>query len=356
MIQPVFLSLFLSLFLLAVLWLCQWRRCHSRLAHAKAARCSLLPRYRKPRSPLDCPACCGSSSRSSRERPTSPVQPWSEVKSRRGAPTRVQTEGFACPNQACVYSGISAAHIHALVGDGLHGHAERIQRFRCQACGRTFSARLHTPLYRLKTPSQRVALVLSALAEGLDLSAAERVFGIRHATITNWLRRAGAHAQCLHERSFRKLTLPHLQLDELRTRLRSHTQVLWLWVAIDPLTTCIPVWQLGPRTHRMAFLLIHRLREQLAAFLPADLHQRWPQCLFLRSHRSFWVLDQGKSKQEESAAVAGGSWSAIWASPEALPTTQVRASQARHPAGNRASVHRSLTDAGLFWPRQHGVY
>jgi transposase-like protein len=111
------------------------------------------------------------------------------------------------------------------------------------------------------------------LAEGLDLSAAERVFGIRHATIITWLLRAGAHAQCLHERSFRHLVLPHLQLDELRTRLRSHTQVLWLWVAIDPLTTCIPVWLLGPRTHCMAHLLIHRLREQLAAFLLAPLYQ-----------------------------------------------------------------------------------
>ena len=38
--------------------------------------------------------------------------------------------------------------------------------------------------------------------EGLDVSAAERVFGIRHATITRWLMRAGAHAQTLHERSF----------------------------------------------------------------------------------------------------------------------------------------------------------
>lgn len=46
--------------------------------------------------------------------------------------------------------------------------------------------------------------------------------------------------------------------------MRSHTQVLWLWVAIDPLTKCIPVLQLGPRTHQMAHLVIHRLREQLA--------------------------------------------------------------------------------------------
>ena len=165
----------------------------------------------------------------------SPVRPWREVKSRRGAPKRINTEGFACPNPQCPYFGITDAHIHALVGDGKHGRAERIQTFRCQACRTTFSARRHTPLYRLKTPSQQIAMVLSALAEGLDPSAAERVFGYRQATITTWLTRAGVHAQILHERCFRDLHLPHLQLDELRTRLRCSTQVLWLWLAIDPL-------------------------------------------------------------------------------------------------------------------------
>jgi len=57
----------------------------------------------------------------------------------------------------------------------------------------------------LKTPSHHVTTVLSALAEGLDASAAERVFGYRQATITMWLTRAAAHAQTLHERSFRHL-------------------------------------------------------------------------------------------------------------------------------------------------------
>jgi transposase-like protein len=83
-----------------------------------------------------------------------------------------------------------------LLGDGSHGQAERIQTFRDPACRMTFSARIHTPLYRLKTPSCQVALVLSALAEGLDVSAAERVFGIRHATITS-LSRAGRSARAV---------------------------------------------------------------------------------------------------------------------------------------------------------------
>jgi IS1 family transposase len=107
-------------------------------------------------------------------------------------------------------------------------------------------------------------MVLAALAEGLDPSAASRVFGSRQATITRWLTRAGKHAQTLHERTFRHLRLPHLQLDELRTRLRSHTQVQWLWLAIDPLTKIIPVLKLGPRTQNMAHAVIHSLRKSLA--------------------------------------------------------------------------------------------
>src|SRR5215470_12068739 len=55
-----------------------------------------------------------------------------------------------------------------LFGDGKHGRVEQIQTFRCQKCRTTFSARRDTPLYRLKTPSQQVAMVLAALAEGLD--------------------------------------------------------------------------------------------------------------------------------------------------------------------------------------------
>jgi transposase-like protein/IS1 family transposase len=176
----------------------------------------------------------------------------------------VNTEGFACPNPQCSYCGITDAHVHALVGDGKHGHAEQIQTFRCQACRTTFSARRNTPLYRLKTPSPQVAVVLTALAEGLDLSAAERVFGYRQATITRWLTRAGKHAELFHEHSFRNLHIPHLQLDEIRTRLRCSTQVLWLWLAIDPRTKILPVLHLGPRTQHAAHLLIHSLRQLLA--------------------------------------------------------------------------------------------
>jgi hypothetical protein len=97
------------------------------------------------------------------------------------------------------------------------------------------------PLYGLKTAAARVAEVLTALSEGLDVAAAERVFGHRHATITTSLTRAGMHSATLHDRCFRGLHLPHVQLDELRSRLRSRAHTLWLWVAIDPISKLIPV-------------------------------------------------------------------------------------------------------------------
>jgi IS1 family transposase len=261
------LLLLVSFLLLCLLWLCAlWWPYPGPVQSRGAAKVrTRLHRLLKPRAPDDCPACRLASSPSSVVAPAPPaVRPWGEVKSRRGAPKRVNTEGYACSNHQCPYFGITDAHIHALVGDGKHGHAERIQTFRCQACHTTFSARRDTPLYRLKTPSHKVALVLAALAEGLDASAAERVFGYRQATITSWLTRAGEHAQSLHERCFHTLQIPHLQLDELRTRLRSHKQVLWLWLAIDPLTKILPALQLGPRTQNMAHSLIHSLRQILA--------------------------------------------------------------------------------------------
>ena len=257
-LQVVLFLLVFLLLSLALLWGLCWLH---HLSHPQAGkRRPLVHRLLKPRTPLDCPICrlC-----SSRPHPSSaPVRPWSEVKSHRGAPKRIPTAGFACPNQQCPYFGITDASIHALVGDGSHGHAERIQTFRCQACRTTFSARRDTPLYRLKTSSQQIAMVLSALAEGLDLSAAARVFGYRQATITTWLSRAGEHAHTLHERFFCHLHLPHIQLDELRTRLRCARQVLWL--AIDPLTKILPVLELGPRTQHVAHQLIHSLRQSLA--------------------------------------------------------------------------------------------
>lgn len=256
-----------------------------------------IQRLLKPRTPEDCPAC-----RRQRELSppapsvSSPPRPWRELKSRRGAPRRLATEGFACPNHACSYYRVTDEQLHALVGNGTHGKHERIQTFRCQACGTTFTSRRDTPLYRLKTPSMRVAEVLTAVAEGLTVSAAARVFGHGESTISTWLTRAAEHSAMLHERWFRHLHLPHLQLDELRTRLRCRAHVLWLWVAVDPLTKLIPVLHLGTRTQHAAHTVVHDLRHRLApGCLPVFTSDGLNLYFYaLTAHFGQWVTDVGR--------------------------------------------------------------
>jgi IS1 family transposase len=196
--------------------------------------------------------------------------------------------------------------VHALVGDGSHGTGERIQTFRCQACRTTFSARRNTPLYRLKTPTSRVGEVLTALCEGLDVAAAGRVFGYHPNTITAWLTRAGEQSARLHQRTFQHLTFAHLQLDELRTRLRSRTHVLWLWLAIDPLSKIIPVLHLGSRTQSAAHAVIHTLRQQLVPnCLPVFTSDGLNLYFYaLTAHFGAWV--KGKGRRVHQWQVAAG--------------------------------------------------
>src|SRR6266508_5778871 len=143
------------LVVLGVVWLVwDWRRRRSPQA-ADAAITTTIQRLLKPRSPDACPACRQPATGAAGAAPPGPpVTPWRERKSRRGAPKRIATQGFACPKRTCAYYRITDAQVHALVGDGTLGKAEPIQTFRCQACGTTFSARRDTPLYRLKTASQ----------------------------------------------------------------------------------------------------------------------------------------------------------------------------------------------------------
>jgi hypothetical protein len=286
----VFLLMFSLIISLGLLWCYGWLTLQPSHFKTGAVR-TTMHRLLKPRTPDDCPVCRLATASSMRAGPDpGPVRPWSEVKSRRGAPKRIPTEGFACPNQQCAYFGITEASIHALVGDGKHGQAERIQTFRCQVCRTTFTARRHTPLYRLKTPSQQVAMVLSALAEGLNPSAAERVFGYRQATVTTWLSRAGQHAQSFHEHFLCQLQLAYVQLDELRTRLRSHTHVLWLWLAIDPTTKILPVLHLGLRTQNAAHTVIHSLRRILAPGCLPVFTSDGLNCYFYAPLRPFWTV------------------------------------------------------------------
>ena len=46
------------------------------------------------------------------------------------------------------------------------GHGQKERRFLCTACGHAVAATKGTPFYRLRTPAERVTLVLALLGHG----------------------------------------------------------------------------------------------------------------------------------------------------------------------------------------------
>jgi hypothetical protein len=132
----------LGAILLTLLWWHRLSRLHSR-GRVRPRRGQQTPR---PRTPDDCGACRALQSCPASLVPPAPVQPWREIKSRRGAPKRLNTEGYACPSPRCAYYGITEASIHALVGNDHLGTTDHIQDLRCQACGTKVSSRRGTPV------------------------------------------------------------------------------------------------------------------------------------------------------------------------------------------------------------------
>jgi len=225
-------------------------------------------RHRHPGHSEDCPLCGQTAEQA--ECPDLAVvervvEAWPARKSRRGRKKELETAGVACPNPGCTYVGIGNSAIHAIVGDGKRGLTDAIQYWRCQCCGRSFSSRWGTPLYGLKTPPKRVAEAMTAFAEGVDVSAAHRIFRHDERTLSDWLAKCGRHAERLHDQLFRDCHCAHVQLDELVTRVRSCLERGWVWVVLDARTKIVPVVHIGRRKRDDAMVVVHQLKGRLAA-------------------------------------------------------------------------------------------
>jgi transposase-like protein len=223
------------------------------------------PRRLRPRTPEDCPYCG-----KEHEKHCHPVVrlrqqpvPNKERKSRRGRSKEKQTEGYCCWNLGCEYYGIRNAAVHAIVGDGHHGKGEAIQDYRCQWCGCRVSERKGTVMYCLKTATAKVEMVLKGLGEGVDLSAAERIFGHSGETVRRWLTRAGMHSEGVHEQFMVDMKSEHVQLDELKVNMKG-VKNQWLWVAIAAKSKVLLSLQVGPRKQWVAHALVHSVVGMMA--------------------------------------------------------------------------------------------
>ncbi|MBK8905321.1 MAG: transposase [Anaerolineaceae bacterium] len=164
----------------------------------------------------------------------------------------------------CDYIAVADSEIHALVSNGRRGQQQMLDYLKCQSCGGCRTSRYGTPLYWLKTPLSRIAMVMTAMSEGVDISAARHIFGHHQTTITHWIERCGRHSERLHERLFhRALTNGHLQLDELVTKVKQDTECIWIWTAVAARSKLILALHIGRRSSDDAHRLLHQVWQRL---------------------------------------------------------------------------------------------
>ena len=70
---------------------------------------------------------------------------------------------------------------------------------RCSTCKTRFSERKGTALYGARLPAEKAVAVLAHVAEGVGTRKTARLLGVHKDTVTGYIRRAGQHAQHLHD-------------------------------------------------------------------------------------------------------------------------------------------------------------
>jgi hypothetical protein len=87
------------------------------------------------------------------------------------------SSGQACMNLRCEYYKDTDPDYHALRRDGRRNACEATEQWECGACGSKHTARLGTPLYLLKTGSERVGLATHLAMKGLKSPISVRCWG-----------------------------------------------------------------------------------------------------------------------------------------------------------------------------------
>lgn len=141
-------------------------------------------------------------------------------------------------------------------------HSQKKRRYQCCVCKGTFTATKGTPFYRLHTAMDVVSVVLTLLVHGCPRQAIVAAFGFDERTVAEWHRRAGEHAQGVHEHLVQagRVELEHVQADEIWVKMIGKR--VWLAMAVAVPTR---LWLGGVVSASRDKALVMRLMERVRA-------------------------------------------------------------------------------------------
>lgn len=135
------------------------------------------------------------------------------------------------------------------------------QRYRCDACARTFTVESTRAVDRRRVDPAKMNLVLRLLLEGNSIRALERQLNVNRNTIMWGMVAAGEKCQAFIEKTVQNVAVDDVQCDEIwgfcgmkeKTRIRRGLAEdgvgdVWCFTAIERHTKLILTWHVGKRT------------------------------------------------------------------------------------------------------------
>jgi transposase-like protein/IS1 family transposase len=220
-----------------------------------------------------------------------------------GRPRQVDTSAQFCPQPHCPYYGwVGRGNIRA------NGYPSggRWRQFQCRSCKQYFLETQGTPLHGKRVPPEMLVWAVGAVAEGLGIRAAARVFALDPNPVLHWVTEVADQAAAFSRYFLHDVPVTQVQLDELFALLsavkagegsageglsRLARSPHWVWVALDPVTKLVLALEGGARTLAMAQCLVHQVAQVVAPdCVPLFLTEGFKEYLTaVLTHYGHWV-------------------------------------------------------------------
>ncbi len=152
---------------------------------------------------------------------------------------------------------------------------QRIQRYRCKSCKRTFSEPQDKPLDNMRIPVEKAVQALNLMVEGCGIRTVSRVTELHQETVLALLEKAGERAAALLDSKVRNVAADQVQVDEIwgfvhckqkNTKGKDDRAIgdQYTFVAIDRKSKLVISHVVGKRTAANASRLMDDLASRLA--------------------------------------------------------------------------------------------
>lgn len=146
-------------------------------------------------------------------------------------------------------------------GEGWFYGRNKVQRFKCQQCGKRFAEPQERPFGGdVRLPAEKIQMILHCLVEGNSVRSTSRLCDVEKRTVLNMLKRAGESCERLLTERIHNVPVRDLELDEVWTFVKvkqghiqqkheGQTEIgdAYTYIALEKNTKLVMAWHLGKR-------------------------------------------------------------------------------------------------------------